>query len=147
MYKTARNALVLGAGLGISGLVGWLLLRENKRIRDARQMIVRSQLLSSPADEMQEIVLPREALDAAFEPITTLSDPTDDFTQIKGIGARYADALAASGITRYHQLAAHTPDTLAALLLPQVPTLSARQIQNKDWIGQAARLSGKQQQK
>lgn len=142
MYKTARNAAVLGAGLGVSGLVGWLLLRENKRIREARRVIVKSQLLSLPSEQIQEIVLPLEALDLTPDPEPDVINPmTDDFTKIKGIGSRYAAVLAAVGITRYQQLAKQTPEGLAALLLPHVPNISARQIQSKDWIGQAAQLA------
>lgn len=140
--KLARTVAVLGVGLGASSIVGWLLLRENKRIREARRTVVKSQFLSSPPEPLQEIVLPREALDeVSSDPQPAAHSTNDDFTKIKGIGARYAEALIAAGITHYAQLAGQTPEALAALLLAHAPNISARQIASKDWIGQAARLA------
>lgn len=145
MQKTARNLAVLGTGLGVSAVVGWLLLRESKRSRDdgPSRILVRSQTRQEP-EEIKEIVLPLEALEADEPtPDAPASTTEDDLTAIKDIGQRFADALHAIGITRYDQLAGQTPDDLAARLAPHV-TVRAQRIRDNDWIGQAARLASGQ---
>ncbi len=92
------------------------------------------------AEEM-EIVLPLDALNedgiiiASSEP----SDSKDDLTRINDIGPRFAEALAALGITTFSQLAQQTPETLAERLADHV-SVRAQRIRDKDWIGQAAQL-------
>jgi predicted flap endonuclease-1-like 5' DNA nuclease len=135
MYKTARNLTVLGAGLSASMVVGWLLLRQSKRAKEAaRGVVVKSQIRSSQPDEIPQIVLPLDVL----EPEPQAGD--DDMTQIKDIGPRFATALGAIGITRWSQLAEQTPETLAEKLAPHV-TVTAQRIRTRNWIGQAAQLA------
>ena len=146
MYKAARNLAVLGTGLGISAVVGWLFLREHRRTQnDDASVLVKSQLRDDPV-EMPNIVLP---LDTLTEPhiedtVTTKASITaeskDDLTLINDIGPRFAEALHAIGITNYVQLAAQYPEPLAEKLLPHV-RVTAQRIQDKNWVGQAAQLA------
>jgi predicted flap endonuclease-1-like 5' DNA nuclease len=126
MVKATRNLVVLGIGLSISAIVGWLLLKENKRGKEVASIITVKSQISSP--EVEEIPL-------ALQP-----EEADDFTQIKDIGPRFAQALQTVGITRFEQLAKQTPETLAARLAGHV-TVRAQRIRSNDWIGQAARLA------
>ncbi len=135
MYKTARNLTVLGAGLSASMVVGWLLLRQSKRAKEAARVVVKSQIRSSQPDELPQIVLPLDILKEESEPSTG-----DDLTQIKDIGPRFANALAAIGITRWAQLAEQTPEVLAEKLAPHV-AVTAQRIRTRNWIGQAAQLA------
>lgn len=143
MVKAARYLTVLGIGLSASAIVGWLLLRENRRQRVASVLTVRSQHAESLPEVAPEIVLPREALDEAArsaEMPETQPEPEDDLTRIKDIGPRFASALAAVGITRFEQLAAQTPETLAERLAGVISVRASR-IREKRWIEQAQRLA------
>lgn len=144
MYKAVRNATVLGLGLSASALIGWLFLRESKRKQDLPTVTIRSQS-GGQADEMPPIILPREALDASDDEDDHLSatggaDGADDFTQIRGIGPRFSQALHAAGITTYATLARETPDSLAERMAPHA-TVRAQRIREFDWIGQAKALA------
>jgi predicted flap endonuclease-1-like 5' DNA nuclease len=140
MYKLARTLTILGTGLSVSAVVGWLLLRERKRDRDVRHVTIRSQYQPPEVAPLPEIVLPMEALDDEDLDGEPAGSGADDLTNIHDIGPRFAAALAKIGITRFSQLAERTPDQLAAQLAPFV-TVRAHRIQTKDWIGQAARLA------
>ena len=147
MYKTVRNLTVFSLGLGISAVVGWLLLKESKRGKDVASVTIRSQSRASELDEIPQIVLPLEPIpaeeqSAAAAPEPTLTQP-DDLTLINGIGPRYAEALHAIGITQYAQLAAQEPEELANKLAPYV-TIRAQRIRDNDWIGQALNLAKNQ---
>jgi len=137
MQKTVRNATILGLGLSASALIGWLFLRESKRKQLPPVLTVRSQV-GSAGDEMPPIVLPREALDADTDAHETAPPPdgADDFTQLRGIGPRFARALTAGGITTYAALARETPESLAERMAPYA-TVRAQRIRDFDWIGQA----------
>lgn len=137
MIKKAWSAAVLGLGLGVSAVVGWLILRESKRKEDARTVTVKSQVGGAP-EEMQPIVLPREALEERAEEPEAAEAPEggDDFTRIRGIGPRFAQALRDAGITTFAALARETPDSLAELMAPYVAVRPQR-IRDFDWIGQA----------
>jgi predicted flap endonuclease-1-like 5' DNA nuclease len=141
--KLARNLIVLGFGLGVSAIVGWILLKENKKSNEQPTLTIKSQSRVTQPDAMPQIVLPLDDL----EPETPVAVPAeengdqDDLTQIAGIGPRFAEALRAVGITQFVQLAQETPDDLAAKLAAHV-TVSAQRIQNNNWIGQAADLAG-----
>jgi predicted flap endonuclease-1-like 5' DNA nuclease len=142
MYKTARNLTVLGIGLGTSAVVGWLLLRESKRQDINDTVTVKSQRNAGDAEEM-EIVLPLDELDDEDGILLATSeqpDEKDDLTKINDIGPRFAEALAALGITTFAQLAQETPDALAERLSAYV-TVRAQRIRDKNWIGQAAQLA------
>lgn len=144
MVKTARNLTVLGIGLSVSAIVGWLLLRENKRAKDVTQVTIKSQSRAN-ANELSQIVIPIPSKDHD-EPVpsgkATAAQP-DDLTQITDIGPRFAEALAAAGITRFEQLAEQTPEALADLLAPHISVRSQR-IRSRNWIGQAATLAQRQ---
>ncbi len=133
MYKTTRNLTALGIGLGVSAIVGWLLLRENRRRDDDASVTVRSQRRQSAPAESPQIVLP-------LEPIDEAGGAEDDLTQINDIGPRFAEALQAIGITRFDQLAQQTPEELAERLSTHT-TVRAQRIREKDWVGQAAKLA------
>jgi hypothetical protein len=139
MHKTARNLTALGLGLSVSAIVGWLLLRESKRGRELPIITVKSRSHDAGLDDMPPIVLPLDALEGSDEETAIGAKQTgdDDLTQIKDIGPRFAAALRAIGITRFDQLAAQTPETLAELLTPHV-TVRPQRIDDNDWIGQAA---------
>jgi predicted flap endonuclease-1-like 5' DNA nuclease len=138
--KTARNMTVLGIGLGISAVVGWLLLKESKRAKEVTRLTIKSQMRSPEPENFPHIVLPLEALEDNEDTVPA-ADAEDDLTKINDIGPRFARALATIGITRYAQLAAQTPEALAGRLAPHV-NVRAQRIRDKDWIGQAARLAG-----
>ncbi len=141
MVKTARNLTVLGIGLSISAVVGWLLLKENKRAKDVAQVTIRSQNRTE-SDEMPRIVIPMEP-QAGDEPTPdgeTAASDIDDLTLIKDIGPRYAAALAAAGITRFDLLAKQNPEALADLLAPHI-SIRPQRIRTRNWIGQAAALA------
>lgn len=138
MLRTVRNATVLGLGLSASAIIGWLLLRESKRSKDTSTVTIRSQAGNGPAETMQPIVLPREALEATAEEQAGYVPRAgaDDFTQIRGIGPRFAEALYRCGITTFAALASETPDSLAEKLAPYV-AIRPQRIRDFDWIGQA----------
>ena len=140
MFKTARNLIALGIGLGTSAVVGWLLLKENKRQQENGEVTIGSRLRSPEEESPPAIQLPLETLEEAAPAPTDTDTAPDDFTQINGIGQRYAEALVQAGITRFEQLAAQTPEALAELLAPYA-RVRAERISDKDWIGQAARLA------
>lgn len=137
--KTARNLTVLGIGLGISAAVGWLLLKESKRAKEVTRLTIKSQIRSPEPENFPSIVLPLEALEEKHA-TAPAADTADDLTKINDIGPRFAEALAAIGITRYAQLAAQTPESLAERLAPHV-NVRAQRIRDRDWIGQAERLA------
>ncbi|MCL4236811.1 MAG: DUF4332 domain-containing protein [Anaerolineae bacterium] len=138
MVKTVRNLTVLGAGLGVSAVVGWLLLRESKRGKIAERFVVRSRTHDAVAEPVAEIALPLDQIDLENSPST--SQQADDFTTIKDIGPYFAQALQNAGITQFAQLAALTPETLSERLAP-FATARAQRIRNNDWIGQAQQLA------
>lgn len=131
MYKTTRNLTVLGIGLGVSAVVGWLLLREDKPDESDASVTITSQRRQSGNDTPQ-IVLPMDSLDDDGE--------SDDLTQVNGIGPRFAEALQTLGITRFELLAQQEPDALAERMSEYV-SVRAQRIRDKDWIGQAAKLA------
>lgn len=63
----------------------------------------------------------------------------NDFRLIKGIGPALGVRLHEAGILTYRQLASLTPDELAS----RVNGLSAKQIAQQDWQGQARKLASK----
>ncbi len=65
--------------------------------------------------------------------------PGDDLKRISGIGSAVARRLEDAGVRTYGDMAASTPEELAAVLA-NVAGCSARRIAAKDWIGQARRL-------
>ena len=138
MFKTARNLIALGIGLGTSAVVGWLLLKESKHQQGSGEVTVSSQRRSGEDKGPSAIQLPLDSLEEA--PAHQTETEADDFTRINGIGPRYAEALVKAGITRFEQLAAQTPEALAELLAPYARVRTAR-ISDNDWIGQAARLA------
>lgn len=144
MVKTVRNLTVLGAGLGVSAVVGWLLLRESRRGKIAERFVVRSRTHDATTEPVAEIVLPLDRID--LEETPPPSQQADDFTAIKDIGPRFAQALRDAGITRFAQLAALTPEALSERLAP-FATARAQRIRSNNWIGQAQRLAASAGQK
>jgi len=65
----------------------------------------------------------------------------DDFQRIQGIGAGIDRRLHDAGILTYQDLAASTPERIAASL-GGVAGLSSARIASRDWAGQASRLAG-----
>lgn len=141
MVKTVRNLTVLGIGLGASAIVGWLLLRESKRQDVDGPLIVKSQKRPVEPDTVQHIEVPLTPPDEFDTQRDSDGDgEADDLTQISDIGPRFAHALELIGITKFAQLAAETPESLADRLAEHV-TVRGRRIRDKDWIGQAAKLA------
>lgn len=131
MLKTARNLIVLGAGLSASAIVGWFLLRETKKGRAPNGANKTTEL-----EEAAHIVLPFNPIEE--DEVVNVAD--DDLTQINDIGPRFAEALRRAGITRFAQLAEETPEGLAERLAPMI-NVRAQRIRNNDWIGQAAQFA------
>lgn len=147
--KTARNLTVLGIGLSVSAVVGWLLLKENKRTKELPTLTIKSQNRAKEPETLPKIVLPLDSLEAedpvpdiAASKTTQVDTKTtpDDLTRIKDIGPRYAEALQAIGILSYAQLAQQTPEALSEQLAPHV-SVRAERIRDRNWIGQAAQLA------
>lgn len=65
----------------------------------------------------------------------------DDFQKIAGIGAGIERRLHGAGILTYHDLAARSPEEIAASLAGMAGLSSAR-IASQDWVGQARQLAG-----
>ena len=65
----------------------------------------------------------------------------DDFQQIHGIGAAIGRRLHDAGILTYGDLAALTPEQIAASLVG-VAGLSSARVASQDWVGQAGQLAG-----
>lgn len=149
MNKTIRNLTMLGAGLGISTVVGWFFLRE-KHQGETNELSIRSKGTTGESQSsIPNIVLPLnepviENTDSPTVTATTTStsEPPhpDDLTQIRDIGPKFADALRSIGIFRFDQLATETPESLAERLMEHV-TVRPQRIREKDWIGQAAELA------
>ncbi len=142
MRHTARNLTLLGLGLGVSSVIGWLLFRETRRGRLASRDTSQSSL-SEGSLEIPQIVLPMQP--PASDEVVISSKrrdiaANDDLTRIRDIGPKFAEALKAAGITRFEQLTQETPDTLAGKLAPFV-NVRPQRIRDNDWIGQAERLS------
>lgn len=78
-----------------------------------------------------------EACASAPEPATA-AEP-DDLTRINGVGPKTAAALAEQGVTRFADLAAWTPDEMAAFdAAHKLKGRSAREA----WLAQARRFAG-----
>jgi predicted flap endonuclease-1-like 5' DNA nuclease len=75
----------------------------------------------------------------AVAPGPAAADAADDLTRLTGVGPRIAAALEAHGVTRFAQLAAWTPEQLAAF--DQEMNLRGRALRS-DWIAQAHALAG-----
>ncbi len=76
-----------------------------------------------------------------------VEDPTgkrDDFQQIKGIGPSIAQALHASGVHRFADLARYTPEELVNLLSPKVAFITTQRIERDAWLAQARELTSEQ---
>ena len=65
------------------------------------------------------------------------SAQADDLTRISGIGPKYAETLAAAGITTFRRLAASEPAALAAI----ISAPAWRKVDFASWIAQAATLA------
>jgi hypothetical protein len=65
----------------------------------------------------------------------------DDFRKIAGIGQAIERRLHDAGILTYQDLAARTPEQIAASVA-DVAGLSSSRIASQDWAGQAGRLAG-----
>jgi predicted flap endonuclease-1-like 5' DNA nuclease len=73
---------------------------------------------------------------------STSADQTgDDFRKIAGIGLAIERRLHEAGILTYQDLAARSPEQIAASLADVAGVSSAR-IASQDWAGQAGRLAG-----
>lgn len=71
-----------------------------------------------------------------------LSSGADNFRLIRGIGPGVANRLHSAGILSFAQLAALSPNDIAALVAG-LAGLSAERIAAQDWIGQARELASK----
>lgn len=72
---------------------------------------------------------------------TSADHPGDDFRKIAGIGAAIERRLHDAGILTYQDLAAGSPEQIAASLA-EVTGLSSARIASQDWTGQARQLAG-----
>ncbi len=80
------------------------------------------------------------SVEPANEPIEVISappPPADDFTRIVGIGRTWDQRLKMAGVTTFAQLAAQTPESVAAIL-----GVTAQQVIEDDFIGQAQAMLG-----
>jgi hypothetical protein len=72
---------------------------------------------------------------------TPADQPGDDFRKIAGIGAVIERRLHEAGIFTYQDLAARSPEQIAASLA-DVAGLSSARIASQDWTGEARQLAG-----
>ena len=72
---------------------------------------------------------------------TSAGQTGDDFQKIAGIGQAIERRLHDAGILTYQDLAARSPEQIAARLT-DVAGLSSARIASQDWAGQAGRLAG-----
>jgi hypothetical protein len=71
----------------------------------------------------------------------TSDDQGDDLRLIGGIGKSVESRLRRAGVRTFGDLAARSPEELAAIL-DGVPRMSAKRIAQQDWIGQARKRAG-----
>lgn len=86
--------------------------------------------------ERRETVTPRDPRQS-----TPAGQTGDDFQKIAGIGQAIERRLHDAGILTYQDLAARSPEQIAASLT-DVAGLSSARIASQDWAGQAGRLAG-----
>ena len=123
------------AALDAAGAVGAAAAVEEAR-RDATEgMAVDETLLETPTQEIPAVVQD-EVLMGDAEPASELDEPppADDFTRVSGIGRTWDGRLKAAGIRTFAQLAAQTPESLAAVL-----GITVEQVILDDLLGQAQR--------
>ncbi len=65
----------------------------------------------------------------------------NELGDIDGLGEKSADALYEFGIHNFADLTQHTPDFLSEVLQKAGVKVSAKTIENKDWIGKARKLA------
>ena len=81
-----------------------------------------------------------EAVAEASAPEPAAAKAADDLTRLVGVGPKLAEALAASGVTRFAQIAAWTADDLARV--DAALSLKGRAVRDA-WVEQARKLSRK----
>jgi predicted flap endonuclease-1-like 5' DNA nuclease len=82
-------------------------------------------------------VAPEIAVALVPEPVAPPLEP-DDLTQMVGIGAKMAAALAERGVTRFEHIAAWTDDDIAAA---EKDLKLMGRVKRENWIAQARRLA------
>lgn len=135
MNKFLKGTAVFAAGLGASLIIGWWLKnRDEQAAQQSDHPMARFGLDYQPSpDDIGAITLPPEAfadLDEDNIPPMVIRSTTrsaddeaeeekaagspDDLTQIKGIGAKTAEALHDLGITTFAALAEADPNQIKA---------------------------------
>lgn len=134
--------LVLGVAVAVA--LGWWLarlLREEEETEEAvwvppsRPEDINIPLPPQAVDEVPDLA----AFEAAMDEIEDADEPAD-FTQIDGIGPKYAEGLVACGVRTFAQLSSQDPDALAETLRAQGLRIIGDRIKQDDWIGQARHL-------
>jgi predicted flap endonuclease-1-like 5' DNA nuclease len=105
---------------------------ERARKIDRTNPLSNHEKMTEPMDELKQ---------TSEKPL----EDRDDLQQIKGIGRSTARVLNSLGIYRYADLVDHTPESLADLLKPKLPSISSQRIERADWLGQARTLNRQQE--
>jgi len=153
MAKWSRYIIALGLviiGAIIAAVIGWWLwrLRQGKEAPEEAywtppQPVERN--IPVPFDLEENEAAP--PLEADVQPaVRRLATQADDLTRIEGIGPKYAEGLARLGVTTFAQLSQQDATALASRLKAQGLRIIGDRIRKEDWIGQAARLAGEQQE-
>src|SRR5262245_165824 len=111
-------------------------------VREVRSRGSRRELISlAPAANrsLYRMRQPMASKHSTVAPVGTPRSSADNFKLIHGIGPAIERHLHSAGILTYVQLAAISPEELAALLHGYAG-VSAQQIAKHDWIGQAREL-------
>ncbi len=92
---------------------------------------------AAPAQPIPTAPAPAPERPAQTAGFSAAPSAPDDLLAIKGIGPTFLSLLHEAGISRYAELAAHTPESLSAALGGRVP---AERIEREGWIEQARAL-------
>jgi predicted flap endonuclease-1-like 5' DNA nuclease/cytoskeletal protein CcmA (bactofilin family) len=104
------------------------------------EIAVQIETIAVTQDLVESSVPTTDVLDQSAdqaELIVSAPPPSDDFTRIVGIGRTWDQRLKMAGISTFAQLAAQTPESLAAVL-----GIAAEQVIEDNLLGQAAAVVG-----
>lgn len=158
--KTCQaTGLALGMGvflaLGLFGSVGWIaalvlglaagwmswamldwLACQGAAASDGSEFAPQMPRSSGPAAPRPAAIPVRTVPQAAGR--MAAADEAEDLSQIRGIGPRIVESLAAQGVTRFSQIAAWDEDEIDAIGVRA--GFGAGRVRRDDWVGQARRI-------
>ncbi len=159
LFTSGIGDLAWGAGLFLGIVAGalfgammvWLVCHEQPGLFDAHAGLTRTDWERDVADQQPQALL---ASSVGPEGVTSTAqmaivagamlrpapkEPADDLRQIKGIGPKLSDWLAANGVTRFEQIAAWDAAQVADFA-QRLGRMGGRIVAD-DWVGQASVLA------